>query len=102
MSILEDKIYEHPADESRAPELWRNQAKWLVYEKLMYGHVDAITDLQKFLVELDGDTSDEGQWLVDAPKDFKRLEKLIEEDLVKRTNNLSELVSSMYRVTVYA
>jgi len=91
-SILEEKIFEHPADESRAPELWRNSAKWLKYEKLMYGHQDAVNDLRKYLVELDGDLSDEGQWLKEAPADFKRLENLIEEDLVKRTNNLSELV----------
>ncbi|KAF8247742.1 hypothetical protein K440DRAFT_600870 [Wilcoxina mikolae CBS 423.85] len=92
VSILEDKIFEHPADESRAPELWRNSAKWLKYEKLMYGHQDAVNDLRKYLVELDGDLSDEGQWLKEAPADFKRLENLIEEDLVKRTNNLSELM----------
>lgn len=28
VSILEEKIYEQPADESRAPELWRNSARW--------------------------------------------------------------------------
>ena len=28
VSILEDKIYENPADESRAGELWKNAAKW--------------------------------------------------------------------------
>lgn len=91
-SILEDKIFEHPADESRAPELWRNSAKWLVYEKLMYGHQDAILDMQQHLVRLDNDTSDEGMWLRESPTDFERLANLIEEDLVKRTQNLSELM----------
>jgi hypothetical protein len=92
VSILEDKIYEQPADESRAPELWRNQAKWLTYEKLMYNHQDAVTDMQRFLVELDGDLSDAGKWLKESPDDFKKLETLMSEDLVKRTNNLSDLV----------
>jgi hypothetical protein len=92
VSILEDKIYEQPADESRAPELWRNQAKWLTYEKLMYSHQDTVTDMQKFLVELDGDLSDVGQWLKEILDDFKKLETRMSEDLVKRTNNLSDLV----------
>ncbi|KAA8913609.1 hypothetical protein FN846DRAFT_771816 [Sphaerosporella brunnea] len=92
ISILEDQIYEHPADESRAPSLWKNQAKWLVYEKIMYGHQDAVNDLRKYLVELDGDLSDEGQWLRESPADFTRLGNQIEEDLVKRTNNLSDLM----------
>lgn len=46
VSILEDKIYEQPADESRAPELWKNQAKWLILEKLMYYHIDCVADMR--------------------------------------------------------
>lgn len=46
LSILEDKIYEQPADESRAPELWKNQAKWLILEKLMYYHIDCVAELK--------------------------------------------------------
>ena len=37
LSILEDKIYEQPADESRAPELWLNSSLWMKVEKLMKG-----------------------------------------------------------------
>ena len=36
VAILEDKIYENPADESRAPELWTNQASWLKVDKTLY------------------------------------------------------------------
>lgn len=36
VSILEDKIYESPADESRAPELWHNSSLWLKVERLLY------------------------------------------------------------------
>lgn len=92
VSILEEKIYEQPADESRAPELWRNSAHWLKYEKLMFTHIDIVNDTRKNLVDIDGDRSDEGQWLKESPEDYARLSNLIEEDLVKRTNNLSELV----------
>ena len=92
VSILETKIYEQPADESRAPELWENQAKWLVFEKLMYFHQDAVNDMRKYLVELDGDPSDAGQWLRESPDDFARITNLIAEDLLKRTSNLTELM----------
>lgn len=92
VSILEAKIYEQPADESRAPELWENQAKWLVFEKLMYYHQDAVADIRKNLVDLDGDSRDAGEWLSESPDDFARIEKLIEDDLLKRTSNLSELM----------
>lgn len=64
----------------------------MVYEKLMYGHQDVVNDMRKYLAELDGDTGDEGQWLKDTPVDFVRLGALIDDDLAKRTNNLSELV----------
>ncbi|CAZ79658.1 unnamed protein product [Tuber melanosporum] len=92
VSILEEKIYEQPADESRAPELWSNSAHWLKYEKLMFYHIDVVNEMRKYLVEIDGDLSDEGLWLRESPEDFDRLSSLIEEDLVKRTNNLSELM----------
>ena len=88
----EEKIYEQPADESRAPELWSNLAHWLKYEKLMFYHIDIVNEMRKYLVEIDGDLSDEGLWLKESPEDFERLSNLIQEDLVKRTNNLSELM----------
>ena len=34
VNMLEDKIYENPADESRAPELWTNSAAWLKVDKV--------------------------------------------------------------------
>lgn len=92
VSILEEKIYENPADESRAPELWKNSAHWLKYEKLMNYHTDVVENMRAYLVELDGDFSDEGAWLRNTPADFARLSGLIEEDLVKRTANLADLM----------
>lgn len=64
----------------------------LKYEKLMFTHIDIVNDMRKYLVDIDGDKSDEGEWLKESPADYDRLSTLIEEDLVKRTNNLSELV----------
>lgn len=54
VSILEDKIYEQPADETRAPELWANSSLWLKMEKLMFLHVDIIKELKVRLRDLTG------------------------------------------------
>jgi hypothetical protein len=48
----EEKIYENPADESRAPELWTNQNIWLKVEKLLYVQKEAFTTLRQYLREL--------------------------------------------------
>lgn len=52
VDILEEKIYENPADESRAPELWQNQNLWLKVEKLLYVQMEAFTTLRQYLREL--------------------------------------------------
>jgi len=87
-----EKIYEQPADDSQAPELWSNLAHWHKYEKLMSYHKDIVNEMRKYLEEMDGSLSGEGFWLKDSPEDFERLSILIEEDLVKKTNYLSELM----------
>lgn len=90
----EEKIYEQPADESRAPELWRYSAHWLRYEKLMFYHIDTVNDMRRFLAELDDVDGVEGEWLSEIPSDLEKMQNLIQEDLVKPTSNLSELVGS--------
>ena len=109
VSILEDAIYEQPADESRAPELWKNSALWNRYEKLMFNHIDTMDEMRRHLAEFadameymtsdsgsgGGDANDKvvpGAWLDEMPAAFKKVENLIQEDLVKPTANMSELV----------
>ena len=58
----------------------------------MFAHIDVVNDMRKYLVDIDGDRSDEGLWLKESPEDFERLSNLVQEDLLKRTNNLSELM----------
>lgn len=90
----EDKIYESPADESRAPELWTNSNQWLKTEKLMFIHVDIVKEMKTYLKDLeDGDEDEEPEeWLPSTGDDFERLTNLLSEDLVKPTANLSDLV----------
>lgn len=54
MTILEDKIYERPDDESRAPELWANSNAWLKIEKLVNVHASVVRDMKTRLHELTG------------------------------------------------
>ena len=92
VSILEDKIYEQPADESRGPELWQNAASWLKVERLMFTHMNVVRELQANLRELTEEAGTNEIWLEDAPADFEGLSNRIQEDLVKPTANLNDLM----------
>ncbi|KAI9815160.1 MAG: hypothetical protein M1832_005562 [Thelocarpon impressellum] len=92
VSVLEDKIYDQPADESRAPELWTNSSQWLKVEKLLSIHADVIKELRGHLFELTDDEAPDNEWLDESPDDFQRLGNLAQEDLVKPTANLADLM----------
>ena len=74
ISILEDKIYDGPADESRAPELWTNSNFWLKVERLVAVHAALIREMQTNLKELTGDVED--VWLETASDDMKKLTEM--------------------------
>ena len=90
ISILEDKIYDGPADESRAPELWTNSNMWLKAERLVAIHVALVREMQTNLRELTGDSED--NWLEASPDDMQKLTELVQDDLVKPTANLADLM----------
>lgn len=111
MTILEDKVYERPDDESRAPELWANSSAWLKVEKLVNVHGSVMHEMKTRLHELTGilhpsmgsafkkqanrmidDVDTEDNWLEDSPGDFERLTNLITEDLTKPTESLISLL----------
>lgn len=89
VDILEEKIYENPADESRAPELWQNQNLWLKVEKLLYVQMEAVNTLRQYMKDL---SMDERDFFHDSPDGFKRVETLIDEELSKPTASLNDLV----------
>ncbi|KAK8205995.1 hypothetical protein IWZ01DRAFT_62690 [Phyllosticta capitalensis] len=90
VSILEDKIYDNPADESRAPELWTNSSLWLKVEKLIYLHLDIAKETRIMMKELTDEGLDE--WLSSVPEDFDKLANSVQEDLIKPTSNLSDMM----------
>ncbi|OCK75711.1 hypothetical protein K432DRAFT_361619, partial [Lepidopterella palustris CBS 459.81] len=92
-SVKEDKIYENPADESRAPELWTNSSLWLKVERLMLIHVNIIKEMKNHLRELADEDTPQDPWLGNTSDEFDKLTNLIQEGIVKPTANLSDLVS---------
>lgn len=92
VALLEDRIYENPADESRAPELWTNQAAWLKVDKVMYLHRDILAELQGHLKEMTEGEERQEDWLAASAKEYDKLAHTIQEDLVQPTNNLSDLM----------
>ena len=92
VGILEDKIYESPADESRAPELWTNSSLWLKVEKLITIHTDTVKEMQVQLEDLDDSDLERGEWIRTMPAEFDKIANNVQEDLVKPTANLNDLM----------
>jgi hypothetical protein len=60
VSILEDKVYDQPADETRAPELWSNSSLWQKVEKLVNVHINVMNEMKSRLHELTGGSFSQG------------------------------------------
>lgn len=88
-------VYENPADESRAPELWKNSAQWLKVERLIYLHVDVIKEMVTHLYDLAGadpKKSSEQPWLGSVPDELDKLTGQWERDVIQPTTALSDLM----------
>ncbi|KAL6721270.1 hypothetical protein ACLMJK_000372 [Lecanora helva] len=92
VSILEEKIYEQPADESRAPELWTNSSMWLKVERLVAIHDAVLKEMQQNLKEFISEGELEDNWLEAIPADMEKIKDLTEENLTKPTANLADLM----------
>lgn len=73
VDCLQDRIYEQPADETRAPELWKNASNWLKLERLVNIHTNVVKEMQNNLQELASDTTVENDWLDKCPGDMERI-----------------------------
>ncbi|KAF2661838.1 hypothetical protein K491DRAFT_586706 [Lophiostoma macrostomum CBS 122681] len=93
VSILEDKIYENPADESRAPELWTNSSNWLKIERLMYTHLDVIKEMRTHMHDLYNEDPRDGEpWLQSSPEEMEKQITQFNEGVIKPTTSLSDLM----------
>lgn len=69
---------------------------FLKVEKLIYLHIDVAKEMRNHLIELNDDDEEvDNNWLDASPADFERLSNLVQEDLVKPTANLADLVGSV-------
>ena len=91
IAILEDKIFEQPADESRADEIWLNSNSWLKIERLVLSHSNVVQQLNMNLREL-VESAAENPWLDATTQAFESLTARIQENLVKPTDSLSDLM----------
>jgi Mg2+ and Co2+ transporter CorA len=89
LSILEDKIYENPADETRAPELWSNSSVWLKIEKLLSMQISSLTRLKSYMQLI---ALDDREFFENPMEQLKRLGLLVDEELVRPTANLSDMM----------
>jgi hypothetical protein len=98
VTILEDKVYSAPDDETRASELWTNNYLWLKVEKLVGLHWDNIKQIRENLLSLTSSESPDTlrSWLEGTQNDWQRLSNIVQEDLVKPTANLADLVSYLF------
>lgn len=88
-------VYENPADESRAPELWKNSAQWLKVERLIYIHLDVVKEMVSHLHDVAGTNPKEllGQaWLGPMPEEIEKLTGRWERDVILPTSSLSDLM----------
>ena len=81
-----------PADESRAPDLWANSNMWLKVERLVSIHVAVVKEMQTNLREFLSEPEVEDNWLDASPADMEKIRDLVQEDLVKPTANLADLM----------
>ena len=91
VAILEDKIFEQPADESRADEIWGNSNNWLKLGRLILTHSNIIQQLNLNLREL-VESAGDSPWLDSGVQIFDTLEERIQENLSKPTDSLSDLM----------
>jgi hypothetical protein len=83
-SLIEEKVYENPADGSRAPELWINAALRLRIQKLLSLQVATLRSIQGSLKEL---SLEDFEYLREATSQLSRIPDLLKEELINPTTN---------------
>ena len=90
--LMAELQFRQPADESRAPELWANSSMWLKVERLVSIQIAVVKETQTNLREFLSELEVEDNWLDASPDDMEKIRDLVQEDLVKPTANLADLM----------
>lgn len=93
ISMLEERIYDKPEDDSQAKELWRTSKQLLEMEKLLISQIFLIKVVQDNFISPAGPETGEKDWLKDLLTDFEELRNDIQEDLIKAVTQMVDLVS---------
>lgn len=94
ISLLEERIYDRPEDDSQAKELWRTSKQLLDMEKLLISQTFLIKVVQDNFINPGGLETGDKDWLKDLLTDFEELRNDIQEDLIKAVTQMVDLVSS--------
>ena len=89
---FEEIIYDQPADDRRAPALWRVSKQLLQAERLIKFHILLLEVVQRDLTDITGNAKGT-DWLGQNLSDFKRLSSEVEETLKKPVAHMVDLVS---------
>ena len=113
VELAEARFYTDPADDSRAPQVWADQAAWAQVSKLMHNHSELVRgsiahtgfgDVIYLIEKADLDDFGEGGrpaqdlWTVRIAKALDKLEASVREDLQQPTATISD---QMYKAVAY-
>ena len=65
---------------------------WLKVERLVSIHISVVKEMQTNLRDFLGEPEVEDNWLDASPDDMEKIRDLVQEDLVKPTANLADLM----------
>lgn len=89
ISLLEERIYDKPEDDSQAKELWRTSKQLLDMEKLLISQTFLIKVVQDNFINPGGSETGDKDWLKDLLTDFEELRNDIQ-DLIKAVTQMVE------------
>ena len=93
ISSLEDEVYERPADDSRANELWSISKQLLRMENLLKFQTMLMERVQSNICSLaEPDVGQEQDWLRHTLVEFQRISSQVQELLTKPTSHMVDLV----------
>jgi hypothetical protein len=88
---LEDRVYGQPSDDSHATELWAMSKYLWQLAKLVNRHSNLIEDVQENFNQF-AERGNDHDWLHDVSRDFRQCGLTIQEDFIRPTEHMIDLV----------
>jgi len=90
---LEDRVYGQPSDDSHAPELWAMSKYLWSLTKLVNRHSNLVEDVQENFNQFAERRGNEPvDWLDDISRDFRQASITIQDDFIRPTEHMIDLV----------